>query len=323
MTTFLSYKANIYPLFAYMRNIRFSISLMIGSVLMLTSHSCSTCSRQPTTIESITLDLADLAIDSSYVDMARKVFYALPTPIEMSILVKNSGINYQPALLNDPANTSKYLTNRKRALNFGTYVTDLTYAGLFGQSQTVLLYQQAIRQLTDELGLRSAIDPDLMQRLEENIHNRETVIRIASETYTSCTASLNEEDRYFLTLAVIAGGWVEGMYIATGMTNENLALNEDRMKQLIVDQKLTFDMIWQAMSDLKNIPDVSRLMSEMTDLTRLFDSIMIDQTANMVTIADDGKTSIISSTSINDVTPQTYSKIKDQIQTLRFHFTKI
>jgi hypothetical protein len=42
-----------------------------------------------------------------------------------------------------------------------------------------------------------------------------------------------------------------------------------------------------------------------------------------VTLADDGKTSNITSTSINDVTAEAYSKIKDQIQTLRFHFTKI
>jgi len=306
-----------------MRNIRFSIFLLLGGAIMFASHSCSTCSRQPVTIENITIDLSDLAIDTSYVDMARRIFFALPTPIEMSILVKNSGITYQPILLNDHANVLKYLTNQKRALNFGVYITDLTYAGLFGQSQTVLRYQQAIQQLIDDLGLRSAIDPNLMQQLEENINNREVVMRLISDTYASCTASLNEEDRYFLTVAMIVGGWVEGMYIATGMTNENLALNEDRMKQLIVDQKLTFDMIWQAMTDLKNIPEVSQLMSEMTSLAQLFDSIMIDQTPNIVTLDEDGKTSNISSTSINDVTPQIYARIKDQIQTLRFQFTKI
>ena len=120
-----------------MRNIRFSIFLLIGSACMLMCPSCNTCSRQQT-IEDITIDLADLAIDSSYVNMARKVFYALPTPIELAMLIKNLGIAYQPAFLNDPVNASRYLTNRKMALNFGAYITDLTYAGLFEQSQTVL-----------------------------------------------------------------------------------------------------------------------------------------------------------------------------------------
>ena len=306
-----------------MRNLRFFITLFFFGATMLASHSCSTCSRKPVSIESITIDLADLAIDTSYVDMARKVFYALPTPIEMSILVKNSGITFQGSLLNDPSNASKYMTNQKRALNFGAYITNMTYAGLFGQSQTVLRYQRVIQQLTEELGLRSAIDPNLLRRLEENINDRAAVMRIASETYTACAASLNEEDRYFLTLAMIAGGWVEGMYIATSMTSERLTMNEDRIKQLIVDQKLTFDMIWQAMSDFKNIAEVAQLMNEMTDLAQLFASVMIDQTPNVVTLAADGKSSLITSRDVNDVTSEVYAKIKDQIQTLRFHFTKI
>ncbi len=305
-----------------MRNIRISIPLLISGACMLVCHSCSTCSRQQQTVDDITIDLADLAIDSSYVNMAQKVFYALPTPIEMSMLIKSSGITYQPALLNDPANASKYLTNQKMALNFGVYITDLSYAGLFEQSQTVLRYKQAIQQLTEGLGLQSAIDPNTMQLLEANINNKDVVMRIISDTYVSCTASLNEDNRYFLTLSMLIGGWVEGMYIATSMTDEKLASNENRMKRLVIDQKLTFDMMWRAMSDLKDIPEVAGLMSELSERAQLFDKVNVSQTPNTVTSADDGKTSSIASSNIHNVTPELFGKIKDQIQTLRHNFTK-
>ncbi|MDR1153743.1 MAG: hypothetical protein LBL04_03455 [Bacteroidales bacterium] len=305
-----------------MQNIRFFIPLLIGGACMLVCHSCSTCSRQQTTVDNITIDLADLAIDSSYVNMAHKVFYALPTPIEMSMLIKGSGITYQPALLNDPANASKYLTNQKMALNFGGYITDLTYAGLFGQSQTVLRYKQAVQQLTDGLGLQSAIDPNTMQLLEANINNKDVVMRIISDTYASCTASLNENNRYFLTLAMLVGGWVEGMYIATSMTDEKLVSNEGRMKQLVIDQKLTFDMMWRAMSDLKNISEVSGMMNELSGLAQLFDKINVSQTSNSVTPSADGKTSNIASSNIHNATPELFAQIKDQIQALRHNFTK-
>ncbi len=304
-----------------MRYKRFSISLLIGGACMLLCHSCSTCSRQQT-VEDITIDLADLAIDSSYVNMARKVFYALPTPIEISMLIKNLGIAYQPTLLNDPANASKYLTNNKMALNFGVYVTDLTYAGLFEQAQTVLRYKLAIQQLTEGLGLQSAVDPNTMKQLEANINDKDEVLQIIADTYASCTASLNEDDRYFLSLAMLAGGWVEGMYIATSMTDENLVSTENRMKQLVVDQKLTFDLMWRAMSDMKHIPDVANLMSEMSDLAQLFDKVSINQTLNTVTPDNDGKTSNIASSAINNVTPEMFAKIKSQIQILRHNFTK-
>ena len=275
------------------RNIRFFIFLLFGGVCMLMYPSCTTCSRQQT-VEDITIDLADLVIDSTYVNIARKVFYALPTPIELAMLIKNMGIVYQPALLNDPANASKYLTNQKMALNFGAYITDLTYAGLFEQSQTVLRYRTAIRQLTEGLGLQSAIDRNAMQRLEAAINDKNTVLQIISDTYASCTASLNENDRYFLTLAMFTGGWVEGMYLATSLIDEKKPSEESRMKQLMIDQKLTFEMIWQVMSDLKEISEVAGMMNDLSELAQLLKKI-----------------------DTNSVTLEEYTKIKEQIHSLR------
>ena len=276
-----------------MRNLRLSIILLTCGICVLLSPSCSTCSRQQT-VEDITIDLADLAIDSTYINLARKVFYALPTPIELAMLIKNMGIVYQPALLNDPAHAPKYLTNQKMALNFGAYITDLTYAGLFEQSQTILRYRSVIRQLTEGLGLQAAIDRNTLQQLEANINDKDALLRIISDTYASCTASLTENDRYYLTLAMFIGGWVEGMYIATSLTDEKQPSDENRMKQLAIDQKLTFEMIWQVMSDLKEIPEVAAMMNELSELAQLLDSIDVD-----------------------NVTPEAYANIKEQIRAQR------
>ena len=281
-----------------MRNIRFSIFLLVAGAYLLMCPSCSTCSRQKT-VDDITIDLADLAIDSSYVNIARKVYYALPTPIELAILIKNLGIAYQPGLLNDPANASKYLTNQKMALNFGAYIADLTYAGLFEQSQTVLRYKLSVKQLTEGLGLQSAVDFSTMQQLEANVNDKEAVLRIVSETYASCTASLNENERYSLTLAMFIGGWVEGMYIATGLIDGKQASTEKQMKQLVIDQKLTFEMIWQVMSDLKNVPEVAGMMNDLSELAQLLEKVDVDH-----------------------ITSESYNKIKDQIRSLRQNITQ-
>ena len=303
-----------------MRNIHYLISLLIGALMLMCS--CNTCSRPQTNIEGITIDLADLAIDPTFINMAHNAIYALPTPIELTVLIKNSGISFQPSLLNDPSSASKYLTNRKMALNFGVYVTDLTYAGLFEQSQTVLRYKHALLQMTDGLGLRSAISPNIMQQLDANINDKNAVLKIIADTYVSCTASLNEDDRYSLTLSILIGCWVEGMYIATGMTDEKLDSDKDRMNQLVINMKLTFDMIWQAMSKLKDLPEVSDLMNEMSALAQLVNQVTVDQTPNEVTPDDDGKTSNIASTSIHNVTPEVYVQIKEQISILRDNFIK-
>ena len=277
-----------------MRNIHFSLFLFIGGACMLFFHSCCTCSRQHV-IQEVTIDLSDLAIDSGYVDMAQKVFYALPTPIEMSVLMKNLGITFQSSLLHDPSSASRYLTNKKMALNFGAYITDLTYAGLFEQSQTVLRYKLAIRILTEGLGLMPTIDLNTMQELEDNINDKNEVLRIISDTYASSTAALNENDRYYLTLAMFIGGWAEAIYIATSSTT----LHDNRTNQLIIDQKLTFEALWTAMSKLKDIPEVSEMMDDLSELAQLLDKI-----------------------DVNNVTAEEYVQMKEQIRTFRQNFTQ-
>ena len=302
-----------------MRYIRFSMFLSVSIIVALLFQSCNTCSRQQ---HDITVDLADLAVDSNYVDMARKVFYALPTPIEISMLIKKSGITYNSSLLNDPGNASKYLATGKMAINFGIYITDLTYAGLFEQTQTVLRYKHAIQQLTEGLGIQSAIDNNLMEQLEENLDNRDEMLRVISDTYASCTAYLNEDDRQFMSLAILAGGWIEGMYIAMSMTDEKLALTENRIRQLVTDQKLTFDLMWEAMSGMKNNTDIARLMASMSDLAQIFDRIQIDQTHNEVIYNEAEKTDRIASATLDNVNANLYAEIKNRIQILRHNFTK-
>lgn len=304
-----------------MRYIRFAFLFLIAGFCMLLANSCSSCHRQQSADE-ITIDIADLAIDSSHINMAQQVFYALPTPIEVSLLIKNSGITYQSTLLNDPSNASQYLTNSKMALNFGVYITDLTYAGLFEQAQTMLQYKQAIMKLTDGLGMQAAIDQNIMRQLESSINNREEMLRIISDAYASCTAYLSEDDRYFLTVAILAGGWIEGMYIATSLTNENLASIEDRMKQLVVDQKLTFDLMWEAMSSLEHISDIAGLMREMSDLARIFNEINVEQTPNQVIYDTESKSTELEASAVNNITPELYAEVKMQIQVLRNNFIK-
>jgi hypothetical protein len=264
------------------------------------SQSCSTCSRQQT-VENIIidLDLADLTIDSLYLSMGLEVLYALPNPIKVSMLIKKWGVGYQPALLHDPAKSPSYLTKKNMAVNFGIYVTDMTTAGLYGQSQTVLRYKQALIQLVEGLGLQSAVDQKMLQRLEENLNNKNEVLRIISETYASCTKFLQEEDRHLYALAMLSGGWIEGMYIATSKLDENQDAYESRVAQVIVSNKQTFSLLWTALSDLSIVPeDAVILMSQMSDLARLLDPVT------------------------DNVAPATAVKIKEQIHLLRSNFIK-
>jgi len=257
--------------------------------------------------------MADLTIESLYINMGSKLLYALPTPIEASMLVKNWGIPY-PELLNDPSNASKYLTKKKMALNLGVYITDIVCAGLYEQSQTVFQYRQPIQALLDGLGLQSAIDQKLIQKLEETINNKVEFLQIVSDIYVSSTAFLTEDDRDFYALAMLTGGWVEGMYIATSMIDENDVSNADKMKQIITDNKLAFDLLWQALGEMDVIPEEAVfLMLDMSYVAHLF-----------------GHQTLISASApprdpngnIDNITPKFFADLKSYIQQLRQQLVK-
>jgi len=257
--------------------------------------------------------MADLAADSFYINMGSKLLYALPTPIEASMLVKNWGIPY-PELLNDPVNASKYLTKKKMAVNLGVYITDIICAGLYEQSQTVFQYKQALQALVEGLNLQSAIDQEMIQKVEENINDKKEFLKIISDIYVSSTGFLSEDDRDFYALAMLTGGWVEGMYIATSMIDENDASNEDKMKQIITDNKLAFDLLWQALGEMDVIPEEALyLMLDMSYIAHLF-----------------GHQTLISASApprdpnnnIDNITTNFFADLKSYIQQLRQQFVK-
>jgi len=252
--------------------------------------------------------MADMAINSVYLNMSNKVLFALPTPIEATMLVKNWGIP-DPALLNDPTNASGYLTKKKQALNFGIYLTDLTTAGLYEQTQTVLKYKQAMQQLGEALGLQSAVDQKTLQQIEENINDKEKLLQIISDIYASCTEFLSENDRDFYALAVLAGGWVEGMFIATNMIDENTG-DASQMEKVIMDNKLTFDLLWQALGEMDDIPDDAvTLMLDMSYVAYLFGH------QTLLTVPRNTE-------NIYNITPKYFAEVKEHIRLLRRQFTQ-
>ena len=295
-----------------MKFIRYSIILLICFPCVFLLDSCSRCNRQQT-IEDVSLeiDLSGLSADSFYISMGHKILYSMPTPIEASMLIKNWGVP-GATLMNDPANVSGYLTKKKMALNFGVYITDMSTAGLYEQAQTVLSYKKAIVQLIDGLGLQAAIDSKIMQKIEDNVHNKNELLNIISDVYASCTQYLTEDDRRFYALAILTGGWIEGMYIATSMIDEKQTSNQDKIKTLISDNKKTFDLLWEELSRLDDIPeDAASLMFDMSYIAHLF--------GHETLVSFPIKSENID---IDNISPQFFAELKNYIHQLRYQFTK-
>src|SRR5690606_33392438 len=104
------------------------------------------------------------------------ILQRIPSPLEISVLLKESGRKYDVGILNDPNNLSKYNTNYKRALNLGVYGTDLGYTNIYEQNQDGLKYIASIKSLADGLNIGQFFDVETIGRLAANSRNLDSLL---------------------------------------------------------------------------------------------------------------------------------------------------
>jgi hypothetical protein len=126
--------------------------------------------------------------------------------------------------------------------------------------------------LADQLGILNAFDQETIDKLQENINNRDSIMQIISETFMNSDAYLQENDRQDVGAMILIGGWIEGMYVAVELSEKNVKKNVP-LTSSILEQKLSLEL----MNDfLKNFPPSNGLniiKKEITDLYNFFEKI--------------------------------------------------
>ena len=250
------------------------------------------------------------------INTAKRIFYSLPSPLETAMLIKNAGAEYDERLLNPVENTPLYITARSRALNLGIYSTDLSYASLFDQTQATLNYIEAAKAMADGLNILDAIDEETMERLENNINNRDVIIDIISETLMNSSSYLKENDLEATAAVVLVGGWMEGLYIATNLVGEG-QLKGNKLVERIVDQKLTLGIIMGLLEQYTDDEDARSVMNDVKALKTIFDKITIQQ--GEVTAVEDPETNVttLRSESSIQITREVFNELRSRVGKIR------
>lgn len=225
-------------------------------------------------------ELEDIKVDEAIFDdisTAKKIFYSLPSPLETAKIIQLAGAKYDEQLLNPISGADRYTTNRSMALNLGIYSTDMSFASLFDQTQTTINYMDAAKKMADGLGILDAIDENTIQRLEENINNREVIMDIISETFMSSSSYLKENDRDGVATIVLVGGWVEGLYIASQLVGDK-PVKGNKLAERVLEQKLSFEILEKLLSQNADDKDIMDISKELNPLRQAFDKVQVKST---------------------------------------------
>ncbi len=169
----------------------------------------------------------------------RNIINSIPSPLEISFLIHDAGIQYNKSILNTGKNVSRYNSNDKRALNLGVYGTDLGYTDIYSQSQDGIEYLSAIKELADDLGIGQFFDFDIIRKLTESGDNLDSLLLVTSENFNRINDHFQEQNRSALSVLLLLGGWIESLHLTCQVAL--LQMENEMIKERIGEQKIILE----------------------------------------------------------------------------------
>lgn len=201
----------------------------------------------------------------------REFVYPLPTAFEVTEMLNRIDAAYIIDVCNPKENVDKYVTESKRAVNMGVYSADLCYASTYNQQSNVMDYTQTIRALIDALDMTRAVDPELATKMEDNENNKEGMTELISNSFYDSYDYLNRNGRGPVSLMIVAGSWVEGLYIATHISQETFENKE--MVKILLSQKEPLEKLVKLLDQVKGEPNVTGLRQALDPLYKIYSGI--------------------------------------------------
>ena len=287
-----------------------NLNLFFAAAIGLVAIGCSNNQGNSKVKQNIDINV-DVSAD---INRAQQVFYALPSPIETAHLIQSAGVSYNMDLSNPVDNAEKYSTTMKKALNFGVYGADLSYASLFNQTQTTIQFMATEKKIAEELGIYDFVDADVAEHIESIINDRDSVMEILADGFTNASDCLKDAGRAEVAALIVAGGWIEGLYLATQLAG--LSADNSRLIDLVIDQRLSLTILIKLLDNYKTLPNVSIVYDWLIDLQSTYDKVKATMSETKVETGADGKTTFAADTKV-DVNDKIFNAICQKADSIR------
>lgn len=194
--------------------------------------------------------------------------YPMPTAFEVTNMLNRIGASYIFSLSNAAENAEKYFTEKSKALNLGVYSADLAYSSTYNQKQIAMDYMDASNKLIEELGFTDAIDKEIVDKVEASEDDKEELIDLISSTFYNTYKYLNKHNRGGVSILVLSGSYVEGLYIATHISEETY--NNVEMVKIIMDQKEPLAKLMELIKEYNEDQSVSEIEEALLGLNNIY-----------------------------------------------------
>lgn len=216
------------------------------------------------------LDDAGPKIDENLVN---GILQQIPSPLEISSILKESGSKYENSILNSDDNLSKYNNNFKKALNLGVFGTDLGYTNIYEQSKDGIKFLAAIKSLANDLNIGQFFDIETIGRLASNSKNLDSLLLITTQNFNSINNYLQTQGRSQISVLLLTGGWIEAMQVVCQVAARSS--NNKDLPEKIGEQKIILEQLVLLLGFFESDSNMASLLTDLRLLESAYKNVDI------------------------------------------------
>jgi hypothetical protein len=243
------------------------------SVILIGLIACQSKKDKLSTDDLVIPDSVAEAAELRVSDEAmEEIVHNVSSPVEMAALIRELGVPFSTRYLATTDHVDDYHTSFKMAYNLGVFGADLGYLNMYGKNTQVVDYLTAINKLADGIKVGQFFDFSTLKRLATASDDIDSLMYISVNSFNNMDNYLRDNNRGHLSALMIAGIWIEGMYLATQVATEK---PDPALAERIGEQKISLNNILLVLGNYEGQPDFPELIGQLNELKKEYDKIEI------------------------------------------------
>ena len=238
----------------------------------------------------------------------------IASPVETAALLKSLNVEFSGSYLAPTTNVDELSTSFNQAFYLGIYAADLGYLNMYDKTNAVLEYITAIKTLADAIRVGQFFDFSTLKRLAQSNQNLDSLMYISVHSFNQMDSYLRSDKRGNLSTLMIAGVWLEGLYLATQVAKTN---PHPDLKERIGEQKIIMSDLMLILETYKGDPSFAKLIADYNEIRAEFADVeitikkgeptMVEEDGMLVIVQHDESNVAISDESLQKIIAKTES----------------
>lgn len=290
--------------------------ILVFALLILTA--CGQRQSESQKAEEFDVGVGELQISP---ESMNEIIQNMASPIELAAQISSLDIPFSSDKLINPDHFSTSASSIRLAHNLGTLNADLGFLIMYEKTGDAMNYLSGIIELAEALQIGHLIDVAAIQNLATIGFNLDSLIFISVNSFNNMDDYLHETGRSSLSAMMIAGVWMEGMFLSTQMAAQN---NNEILRSLIGEQKLVLMDLLLILNSYKEEKEIADLINDLEIMKDVFDEVKITyEVEQPKTIEKDGMLMVVQGESskvmMSDETLQKLIDVTQQIRNIHLH----